>query len=916
MDVDVVEVRAGDEIFHYGMLERSGRYPWGSGENPYQRLQNFSGYVKKMRDEGLSDKEIAASLEISTTVLKQKMSLAKEERRAADSAMAVKLKEKGYSNVAIAERMGLSGESQVRSLLKHYESTKKTVIRDTADKLKAEIEEKGVIDIGAGTELYLGISRSRLGTVTDLLKEEGYQVMWVPVKQLGTGKYTNVMCLAKPDISFYNVKNDTSLIKPVGLYSEDGNIEKIEPPKSLSSERVMVRYAEDGGVEKDGLIELRRGVDDISLGNARYAQVRIAVDDTHYMKGMAIYSDDMPPGVDVIYNTNKHKGMPMKGETGDSGVMKPMKSDPNNPFGATIRMDDELILAQKHYIAKDGTRQLSCLNIVNEEGNWGDWASSLSSQFLSKQNASLVKTQLDKALGERKDEFSELSLLNQPLVKKRLMEEFAEGCDAAASHLKAAALPRQASHVIIPFPDMKANEIYAPNYNDGETVVLVRYPHGGKFEIPTLIVNNKFKKARDILGNASDAVGINHVVAERLSGADFDGDTVLVIPNNTGAIKTSPALAGLKNFDPKASYPHYEGMPRMTSKQTQQEMGIISNLITDMTIKNASLDDICKAVKHSMVVIDAEKHYLNWKQSYKDNDIARLQKVYQGKVGGGASTIVSKAGSKVYIDERKEGILVTDPITGKQRRQFIDPTTGEKLYEKTGATRWVPKSYSEDGRVSEWKETPVQEKVTRMSLERDAYNLSSGTKVESLYADYANQLKALANRARLEAYNSRMKPADPEAKKQYAPQIEELQAALNVALKNAPLERQAQAIAGAKVKLRKEANPDMSRDSIKKAEGQELVRARKLVGASKERIKVTEKQWEAIQANAVSPTFLDKILNNCDMDSVRKLATPREANELSESKQARIKAMVSKGLTQAEIANALGVSTSTVQKYS
>ena len=909
LDDDIVGVMAGDIIAHYGILERSGRYPWGSGENPYQRLQDFSGAVGKMRKEGMSDTDIAKALGMSTTTLRSKLSLAKEEKRAADAALALRLKEKGYSNVAIAERMGLSGESQVRSLLKHSESVKKDTLRTTADMLKKEVDEKGCIDVGAGVELYLGISRSRMTTAIDMLKDEGYKVYWVPVEQMGTGKYTNLMCVAKPDSNFYDIKTDTSLIKPIGMYSEDGGatFEKLGPPKSVSSDRVMVRFDEDGGTMKDGLIELRRGVDDISLGDARYAQVRIGVDGTHYLKGMAVYSDNMPDGVDIIFNTNKSRAK------GKMGAMKEMGPDPENPFSSAIKNDSELILAQRHYIDKDGKRQQSCLNIVNEEGNWGEWSSSLASQFLSKQNLSLVKSQLNKALSSKIDEFKELSALNQPLVKKKLMESFAEDCDAASVHLKAAGLPRQGSHVIIPFPKMKENEIYAPNYQDGESVVLIRYPHGGKFEIPELVVNNKFAEAKKVLGNAPDAVGINHKVAERLSGADFDGDTVLVIPNNTGAVKTSPALAGLKGFDPKAAYPAYEGMARMTPKQKAVEMGKVSNLITDMTIKNASLDEIARAVRHSMVVIDAEKHYLNYEQSYKDNGIAKLQEKYQGKAGGGASTLISKAKSTQYIKERKEGVLVKDPVTGMTRRQFVDPKTGEKLYEETGGVHY--KKVETKTKGTYWKEEPNQEKVSLMSITKDARTLSSGTKVEEAYASYANELKSLANKARLEALNSKMSAADPQAKKTYAPQVKELKTALEVALKNAPLERQAQIVANAAVKARKEANPAMEPDSVKKAKGQELVRARQRLGAAKQRIKITDEQWKAIQSGAVSPTTLDKILDNCDMNEVKKLATPRQQQALSSSTVSRIKAMVSNGYTQAEIANALGISASTVTKY-
>jgi hypothetical protein len=122
-----------------------------------------------------------------------------------------------------------------------------------------------------------------------------------------------------------------------------------------------------------------------------------------------------------------------------------------------------------------------------------------------------------------------------------MLKDFADSCDAAAVELHAAALPRQSWKVILPISDMKDTEIYAPTYKNGEKVCLVRYPHGGIFEIPELTVNNKQATANKVMHNATDAVGINAKVAERLSGADFDGDTVLVIPTKNVKIRTTSA---------------------------------------------------------------------------------------------------------------------------------------------------------------------------------------------------------------------------------------------------------------------------------------------------------------------------------------------------------------------------------------
>ena len=90
-----------------------------------------------------------------------------------------------------------------------------------------------------------------------------------------------------------------------------------------------------------------------------------------------------------------------------------------------------------------------------------------------------------------------------------------------------------------------------------------------------------------------------------MSGADFDGDTVVAVPY-TKQLKVDPTLKDLESFNPKTAYPKYDGMTVMTNSVKQNEMGKVSNLITDMTIKGANLEEIARAVKHSMVVIDAE----------------------------------------------------------------------------------------------------------------------------------------------------------------------------------------------------------------------------------------------------------------------------------------------------------------------
>lgn len=894
---------------HYGTPRHSGRYPWGSGENPYQRDKSFLSQVDSLRKSGMQDIQIAKSMGMNTARFRKKISLATSEIRRYEASEALRLKNKGMSTSAIARRMG-KNESSVRSLLDPALAQRRELTRRNADILKEAVDKKNFIDIGSGVEQYLGISETRMKNAVQYLENEGYVVFnQIKVEQLGTGKETTLKVLCKPGTEFADVvKNKAKISMPVDVYSEDNGtrLRKREPPVSVDSKRVEICYSEDGGKEKDGVIELRRGVDDISLGNARYAQVRIAVDGTHYLKGMAVYSDNLPEGVDIRFNTNKHKGTPMM------DVLKPMKDDPNNPFGATIKDDDQLIRCQRHYIDKDGNERLSALNVVSEEGTWNTWSKNLASQFLSKQAPALAKKQLGESYSMAKEELDDIMKLTNPTVKAKLLEEFAGKCDSDATHLQAAALPRQSTKVILPVPEMKETEIYAPNYRDGETVALVRFPHGGIFEIPTLTVNNKQKDAKNLLGNALDAVGINAKVAEQLSGADFDGDSVLVIPTDHVNIKTKPYLSALKTFDPKEEYPGYPGMHVMTDHEKGLEMGKVSNLITDMTIKGAAPDEICRAVKHSMVVIDAKKHELDYKRSEVDQGIAQLKQKYQGAANAGASTLISRSTSEAYVPERKE-VIAKSKMTPEQLKDW---EAGKLVYESTGRT-YSKRMLDKDGNIS-WKPQPKMDKVPRMMLTDDAYSLVSGgskentTQIERIYADYANQMKALAILARKTARSTEDIPYEPSARITYSREVQELDAALKLAKRNAPLERQAQLIAGENYKAKLYSNPDMDAEHRKRLKGQELDYARKLVGAKKQQIHITDRQWEAINAGAISKSRLKEILDNSDSGRIKELATPRSNKGLSPARIQRAKSMLANGHTQADVADMLGVSVSTL----
>ena len=866
---------------HEGSTPHSGRYPWGSGENPNQRPRTFLEQLDKFESEGLSEKEVADRMHMSMRELRARKSLAKNEEREKRRAEVNRLAELGYSNVKIGEELGIN-ESTVRSLRNITIAERKALTKHTEDLLKAKVDEAGYIDVGFGVAQGMNISRTRLDTAVQSLVDQGYVVYNnYRVEQVGIpGQYTTFKVLCKPGTTFQDLKaheKDISLVNERYIDPNGRSEYGLKPIKNISSDRVEICYAEDGGSKKDGVIELRRGAEGLSMGASRYAQVRIGVDGTHFLKGMAIYSDDLPEGIDIRFNTNKTKDVPMLGPK-DNSVLKPLKDDPDNPFGAMIK--------------KGGQR--GYLNIVNEEGDWGEWKKTLSSQMLSKQSVGLAKEQLKLASDLRAQEFQEIMSLTNPVVKQHLLEQYADGCDRDAISLKAAALPRQGSYVILPLDTIKPTDIYAPKLNNGDSVVLIRYPHAGVFEIPRLRVNNNNKEAQRLFQNAQDAVGIHYSVAAQLSGADFDGDTVLVIPDNGKKIFNSHALKQLQNFDPKAEYKLPPGGKVISSRDKQIQMGIVSNLITDMTLSGGvPQEDIVKAVRHSMVVIDAEKHALDWKRSYKDNDIEDLKRKYQQKPEnttskkkyGGASTLISRASAEKRVPAREKA--------------GIDPLTGKILYRppKNGRTYTI--------------------KSTQMAETDDARTLISkrGTAMEHVYASYANEMKANANRARKEMLAIDIPKKSSSAAATYSAEVASLNRKINDSVQYQPYERKAQIMANYVVRVKRQDNPSMTNDEAKKARAQALTEQRaRYAGGSKPTIDISPNEWEAIQANALSPTKLKTVLRYANQDQVKQLATPRKANGLSTAQLNIAKSMSNKGYTQAEIANRLGVSASTVSR--
>lgn len=953
---------------HYGMPRRSGRYPWGSGENPYQHGDDFLSRIEKLKSKGWTEtpENIKKEFGLTTTQYRAQKALAKDERRGYDVARAKSLESDGLGPTAIAKKMSEEqgkniNESTIRSWLNEESEARMNQAKQTAEFIKKQIDEKGMIDVGVGVERELGISKEKLNQALALLEAEGYELYGGRVPQVtNPNQMTTLKVICPPGTEhkdIYDYENVHSLNEYISRDGGETYEKKFHYPESMDASRLMIRYKEDGGIDKDGVIELRRGVPDLSLGESRISQVRILVDGDRYLKGMAVYSDNMPDGVDVIFNTNKSKDVAMR------DVLKKIKDDPDNPFGSAIK--DVEKGGQYWYDPKTGKQvsastpgaKLGLINKRADEGDWSEWKDALPAQFLSKQSLHLAKQQLNIAASDKEAEFAELSSLTNPTVKKYLLNKFADECDSAAVHLQAAALPGQKYHVILPVTSMKDTEVYAPRYENGSKLALIRYPHGGTFEIPILTVNNKQKDAKALLGSdISDAIAINSKVAERLSGADFDGDTVMCIPTHDKAgkvkITSTNPLKGLEGFDPKTSYgatktvkdsdgtEHYlrNGKEYKIMKNTQTEMGKISNLISDMTLKGANDDELARAVRHSMVVIDAEKHKLDYKQSEIDNNISALKKEYQN--GGGASTLISRSKGEIPVLKRQGSPIVnTKTKNGKPNPDYDSSKPEGSLIWKTAddVNYQYTKVNKKTGEVTTITKQRTQ-KSTRMAETTDARTLISDadTPMERAYADYANHMKNLANKARIEVSTTGKIAYSSKAKATYQTEVKSLNDKLNNALLNAPRERQATLKANAEVQRKvdaakaaiKKENPEATNREInklvrkkidvKKTGQQALTKYRTEAGSVKRSdrsIKITDKEWEAIQAGAISENVLKKILANSDVDSLRQRATPRSTTTLSTAKINRIKAMRASGKTLNEIANALNVSASTVATY-
>jgi predicted transcriptional regulator len=937
----------------------------------------YYNIISHLRSKGIDDKDTAAAFDISLAALKNIYSNGTNTQKSYNIEEAKYLFDiEGKSKSEIGRIMGVP-DTTVGNWLRSNVSRNTQKTRELADTFKRFVDANGSIDIGAGNEILFSndlgfeVSEERIKAAVSMLEAEGYEYGTIKVPQLTTNHTTNHAVLwKKGEHTWHDFVDNPSLIEfPYQRKIDiDGNVMPSREITNIDGSRVYIRYPDEGGGDLDGTMEIRRGVEDLNLGENHYAQVRIGVDGTHYLKGVALYSDDIPPGYDIVFNTGKSR------DKGFYDVLKKQDPNPFNPFGSSIKTEDKLKgLKNYEYIdSKTGEKKVSAINFVNEEGDWGEWSRNIPSQVWSKQTPAFAKAQLDWQYSEYLKQFEDIMALTNNTVKRHQLEAFSETCDTAAVNLKAHAMPGQRTQLLLPVPDMPKDQVYAPNFKEGEAVCLIRFPHAGQQEIPRLIVNNHWPSAVAKLGpNPVDAIGVNKRTLEQLSGADCDGDTAVVIPDPHGRIKNLPAFRGMVDFDAgiyevpkKGTEPKRvdsEGHT-ITKKLAGQKMGVVTNLLTDMGMNpDATDDELTRVVKMTQVIIDAHKHYYDWKKAWKDLKIQELRDKYQPKKnedgtinydkdGGGASTLISKAKSPVYVEARKERMGITpynpetgrgntDPITGekmdpllpphpkREKVPVISPETGKPLrdhgkivYETyTNAKGEVKYVQRETGEMEYNKQKSVAMRETK-----DAYTLVSAHRwpMELVGAEFANKMKDLGNKARVAYLNTPTDKRDPEAAKKYAPEVAELKEELRLVKQNAPFERHARIVANQLYESFVEDDPTIlgDPDKVKKKKGIAMTAARDLVhenGSKKHRIDLTKgRRWEAIQNHAIGGSLIEEILKAADADQVTKLATPHETRvHVTPAMVNMFKAMAGAGCNNAEIAEQWGISPSTVAKY-
>lgn len=946
----------GREIIlkHYGVKRKSGRYPW----DPSLHLPKNYKFIEdrdEMKKRGLSDNEIAKQMGLSTTVYRSKVTIAKEELKQYNMQRISKLQSEGMIIDDIAKTIGTTGQT-VRNYLDEIKNPNKSAraqrvqTEAVADTLEAAVKRSKYIDVGKGVEIQMGISKEKLKSGLNALVESGeYEVHNLRIAQVtDKNNSTPVKVLTKKGIERSEIYKNMDKVRPVEEFAINGDarmFQQMERPKSIGWDRVHIRYAipegqkghgtNDDGAMMDGAMFLRPGVKDLNLGKASYAQVRIAVGDTHYLKGMALYGTEemfkgIPKGTDIIFNTNKTANKTPQ------EVLKELKKNPEggapidgpNPFGATVKRQNTLVDAKGNSVYKPGIKdrfgnkvpQIGSVNIVNEEGDWGSWSKALSAQFLSKQPTTVVHERLKATMKQVQDEYESIQKVTNPVIKKQLMESFVSDLESKQVHMKAAAPKGFQGHVILPVPDMKENEVYAPNYKNGEKVVLIRYPHGGRFEIPELTVNNNSVARKMISKDSPDAIGIHPKVASKMSGADFDGDTAYVIPNNKGKFKSRDSLKELKNFDPNMYADKPGTFTPITKRYQQTLMGVVSNLITDMTLQGAPSNEIARAVKHSMVVIDAEKHKLNYKRSAEENGIDALMKRYMTHVDK-----VKYGDLERYNPKTRRVDKVIDPDKLKKDltpgKEYTSASTIISRHKQSVITDGyqveVPDPKSKSGGTKMVWRNKKETYLVNMVKDANVFLGPNATKTEHHYADYINELKAFKNKVDSEMSGIKMPARDPKAAKIYAEEVLSMKDKVNQVKINRIKERQAQRMAEVSSKAeiaRRSEDEVLKKDEISRIKQQALNKARSMIGAERTPVTITDDEWDAVQSNAVSGTLLKELVSFMDDSQLKSLATPRSNKQMTEARKSKAKALLANGYTISQVAEALGVSSSTIGK--
>lgn len=902
-----------DVIQHYGRGHnsggRSGRYPWGSGDERTRyheevdklKLKGFDTIDKQAKELGLKRSELQQHLSRENSVIKEYVVSRGNEIIGTGKSIRQAAEELNMPDATLRNYLSTGTPKTAKAKLEKAEAVK--------NMYKAAIDKQAkYIDIGAGTEHQIGITDYQKKLAVEALKNEGYYVHPVRMPNITSpDKPITTMVLTKDPDPKSAQRNVLDVQLP--NYQYNGvKLTGIKKPMDVSWDDVKISYGTNGENDRDGTILVRRGVKDADLGDTHYAQVRISVGGTHYMKGMAMYGDaDDFKGTkaDYIFHTNKPSTKTPQ------EVLKKQKDNPLNPFESSIR------------------RQRGVFNIVNQEGDWNDYHPTIASQMLSKQRIPFIKERLNDTIKMHQESFDKIMSITNPIVKKKLLEDLGGdpndptkrgAIDTAQIHLRAIGEQGTRFKTLISNPWLKPNEIYAPDYKNGEHVVLVRYPHGGTFEIPDLVVNNKNTKSKKLLGNAIDGIGIHPETARILSGADFDGDTALIMPNNNGRIKSSDArtthaFKSLREFDPntyeltsKADLPYegkvknkYSGVEEtkmiypgrhITPRYKQTEMGNVSNMITDMTIRGATNDELIRAVKYSMVVIDSEKHHLDYKQAKDDLGISALQKRYMTKIDPDTGRKSIGANTLISVSKHDLG------LSKEKRKELLD--AGLSQYE-------INKEMQKHGKL-----LPTLADQGKLS------KINSGTPVEALYQNYIERLQTMKETARKTVSEIKTPERSDVARKVFKNEVASLGSKIKSIQSQAPLERKAQIEANRAYREYVHSNPDISTDRKKNIRSEMINKARDQNGlpAYEKKIHITPDEWNAIQSNAISKTAMSTLMKKADMEELKEYAMPKKKSNISSGKLASIMRKLENGsATLAEIAESEGMSVNAI-KYS